>query len=244
MLITDSIKEWDSQIRLFSRYFLAHIRVPEKVKFSLLDVGCGTGSGLAEIKKLAPQADLSGCDLEDLHVALARQLNAANARFFKSDIRSIFASFDCIYASNILEHIPEWRDCITHLCSLAPHVFVLVPYRENLADKIRSGIENVDHLNSYDRNSFSFLRDESRSVTVRVIRTPHAWGYPILRELRKKVGLRLRNEKYSIKRELLVLIRTARRAHETQHELAFGFRNRWISQIRSALVTARYSWTR
>lgn len=200
------VKSWDRQIRLFARYFLAHARLPSSGEFSLLDIGCGTGSGLAEIKAKRPAARLFGCDVDALHVRLARYLNGSCADFFQADIENVQGGFDYIYISNLLEHIEDWLPPFCRLCELADCVFVLVPYQEDLSKRVPSGVPHVDHLSSFNYNSFDFLLEQGFAVQKRVIRTPHAWGPPIHGELLSVVRSVLSARRPERRRELLVQV--------------------------------------
>lgn len=203
---SESVRAWDRQIRLFARYFLAHVDLPVSEPFILLDVGCGTGSALSEIKARRPLATLYGCDIEELHVQISRRLNGDAAEFFQSDIASVSGTYNYIYVSNLLEHVSGWQEALMHLCTLARYVFVLVPYREDLAEQKSSGVEHVDHVNSYDHQSFDFLISQGFAVRKRVIRTAYAWGPPLHCEWVAMVKGALSGRRYKLQREILVEI--------------------------------------
>jgi len=234
---SDSVKQWDKQIRLFARYFLAHVELPRDTPFRLLDVGCGTGSALMEIQRCVRRAELYGCDIDDLHVRLAQHMNPAPIKFFQSDIAGISDSYDCIYASNILEHVRDWKDCLMHLCKKAPTVFVLVPYREDISQLPTSGVEHVDHLNTYDRNSMSFLNSSIFAVQSRVIRTPYAWGGPIHQEIARKLAKSREGRSYVIPKEIIFKI--SGRTGLEKPDLQARFRNRVSAEARAMRVLWR-----
>lgn len=199
-------RPWDKQIRLFAGYFLAHVRLPTTAPFKLLDVGCGTGSALAEIRKRYPRAVLQGCDILEHVVELAAAINSDAGSFFASDILSLRGNFDCIYVSNVLEHIQEWKDCLDHLCALSPQVVVMVPFKEDLSFQKPSGLERVDHVTSFNERSMAAYATAGYRVEQRVIRTPFAWGGPRRRELIFRFRKYLRGEHYEDRREILYLI--------------------------------------
>lgn len=195
---------WDSQVRLFAKYFLAHVNLP-KIKFSLLDVGCGTGSALSEIKKCYPLANLFGCDMAEEHVALSRKKNGEVAQFFQGTIESIDGFFDILYVSNVLEHVPDWKAALEHMIRHSNQVYVLVPYREEINRKPLSELTTDDHIHSFDEKSFLWLKNSS-DIQMRVIRTPYAWGHPLRREIILKIKSVFAGRHMNVQRELLVLI--------------------------------------
>jgi SAM-dependent methyltransferase len=199
-------RNWDRQIRLFAHYFLAHAKLPQE-RFSLLDVGCGTGSALAAIKKIYPYAILYGCDINDEHLALAVYLNKEHGEFFKADIFQITNKYDVIYASNILEHLKNWNDAVGQLLNKCDQLFILVPYKEKIR-MLNAALPEVDqHVSSFDKVSFQqFVLSKEFKVQMRVIRTPFAWGHPLWKEMRFRLGTLLGRREYDIERELLVAI--------------------------------------
>jgi SAM-dependent methyltransferase len=181
---------------LFARYFLAHARLPAG-PFRLLDVGCGTGSAVAEMRRRYPQGSYFGCDGEEEHVRIAREWNGGHGEFYHADARAVTENYDVIYVSNVLEHIADWRPVAEHLAQRCRQLYVLAPFGETLAPADPSLPPGVAHLARFDADSFDFLAE--RGVAHRVIRTPGAWGHPLLTELR----LRLRPGPFAKQREIL-----------------------------------------
>ncbi|HQG31976.1 MAG TPA: class I SAM-dependent methyltransferase [Deltaproteobacteria bacterium] len=98
---------------------------------NVLEIGCGTGFALAEIRKTYPDATLSGSDLftESLHFASMR---VPTASFYQMDAyRMPFnEEFDLILALDILEHIDNDSRVLSEIFrSLSPggRVIVTVP---------------------------------------------------------------------------------------------------------------------
>jgi SAM-dependent methyltransferase len=215
------LENWDKQIKTFAKHFLRNVNLP-LTSFSLLDVGCGTGGALTEIKAKYPLAILHGCDLEEEHVKLSRERNGSIANFFWSDIAGVVDHYDVIYISNVIEHISDSSSAIAHLLDKCTRLYILVPYKEILDGRVKSSVPGVDHINTFDLNSFKNYDDVYR-VEQRVISTPYAWGDP----LRREIGLRLKalitGDKYIVKRELLVSI--TRRDVKMRNPFKNGFRS-------------------
>lgn len=214
----DILLSWDRQIKLFGMYFLSHVLLPDK-RFTLLDVGCGTGSALQKIKQTYPNGVLYGCDLDPAHLNLARTMNGSCAEYYLSDIDSIQKNYDVIYISNVLEHIDDWQPKVLHLLCKCKNLFILVPYKEEIGP-LDPELPKIDqHVSSFDKNSFLFLIQEGFKVNQRVIRTPYAWGHPLRRDVIFKLRSFILRVPYESRRELLIYI-----SHPSSYSLS-SFRN-------------------
>ncbi|HBE41183.1 MAG TPA: hypothetical protein DDW27_08270 [Bacteroidales bacterium] len=198
------INKWDYQVELFARYFCAHARLPKDSKFTLLDVGCGTGSALRIIKTEYPQSDLYGCDIEPEHIRISEQLNGQYGKYFISDIENLKSYWDILYLSNVLEHLKDWRRMISQLLSNTNRLYILVPFRERITFLPEDNSDHSYHLNSFDTESFSYLENLDYLVEYRVITTPYAWGSGPVRNLFYKYSVFGSPNEY--RSELLVCI--------------------------------------
>lgn len=195
---------WDRQIELFAKYFLVHAKLPENKTFNLLDVGCGTGTALRIIKYRYPQAELSGCDLEPKHIEICKQLNGQYGNFFVSDIESLDAQWDIIYLSNVLEHLYNWEEQLEQLLSYSQRLYLLIPYKEKITYLPFDKHDNSFHINSFENNSFNYLKEKGYKINIREITTPYAWGSSPIRSLLEKYNIG--RSKHEYKSELLVCI--------------------------------------
>lgn len=92
----------------------------------VLDVGCGSGALLHQMKRLRPDIRATGLDRDDGSIAFAREKAAAlgvDCRFVAGDgLNMPFgdASFDYVYSHTVFEHVP-------HEAFLGEHFRVLRP---------------------------------------------------------------------------------------------------------------------
>jgi SAM-dependent methyltransferase len=223
----DSIECWDRQIRIFARVFLDNARLPTG-PFTLLDVGCGTGSALREVRLCYPKASLSGCDVEQEHVDIATRMNGDVASFFKGDLLEIGNDYDVMYVSNVVEHVEYWSEAIVHLARHARRVYILVPYNEALKAPPPEVPPKVAHVASFDRESFDFVKKDRLRVRYRIVRTPDAWGERWAREIRQRLEAFLGlGPPYELRRQLLVSLSSPAAAGVLP---ANPFRNRVFSE--------------
>lgn len=229
-------QQWTKQTRLFARYFLAHVRLPVDLPFSLLDVGCGNGAALSEIYAKNKCGELYGCDIDPLHIALAQYINPEipRERFYVSGLDDIKNSYDFIYVSNVLEHIVNWKDCLAQLCTKAKVVIVMVPYKEDLLEQTPSAVPYVDHVDSFDRKSLDYLMKQGFDIKTRVIRTPYAWGGPLPRDLVEKIRRKMKGRSFMIRKEIIFLITNSNCKSVNQEQISF--RNQIGSCIRSIAI--------
>ena len=232
----ESFQQWTKQTRLFARYFLANVKLPVDLPFSLLDVGCGNGAALSEIFAKNKCGELYGCDIDPFHIALAQYINPAipKERFYVSGLDDIKNRYDFIYASNILEHIVNWKECLAQLCTKANAVIVMVPYKEDLSEQTPSAVPYVDHVDSFDRKSLDYLMKQGFDIKTRVIRTPYAWGGPLRRDLVEKIRQKMKGRSFMIRKEIIFLITHSNCKSVNQEQISF--RNRIGSCIRSIAI--------
>jgi SAM-dependent methyltransferase len=197
---------WDHQIRTFAKCFLDNARLP-RGPFTLLDVGCGTGSALREISSRYPEALLFGCDVEQEHVDIAARMNGNVATFFKAELREIQDYYDVIYVSNVFEHLPGWKEAVLYLTGHARRAYVLVPFKEILREPDKELPPGVAHVVRFEKEAFDFLKDLGFVVTTRKVRTPSAWGDGWPREIRQRLVAFLgARPPYEARRQLLASI--------------------------------------
>ena len=84
---------------------------------SIVDVGCGTGEITARLGALFPQAALTGVDLDEGHLELARA-RTPRARFEKGDALALpqaDAQFDLAVCRHLLQAVPDPQRAVAEM---------------------------------------------------------------------------------------------------------------------------------
>jgi ubiquinone/menaquinone biosynthesis C-methylase UbiE len=93
---------WPQEVAVFRRH-----RLPEAPR--ILDVGCGTGEIAFRLAEVFPDAQITGVDIIEAHLELARQRCGARARFQVADAFDLpfdTASFDLVVCRHVLQAVP------------------------------------------------------------------------------------------------------------------------------------------
>jgi len=137
----------------FARYAFAS-RLSRRKR--VLDAGCGTGYGTAELARGA--AAVVGLDVSAEALKFARlSYPLSNAGFLQASCAALpFAggSFDLVTVFEVIEHIREWRECLREIRRvLAPagQCVISTPNRDYYADS-----RGTTGPNPYHEHEFSF----------------------------------------------------------------------------------------
>lgn len=132
---------------------------------SVLEVGCGTGDVLAAVKGLGIGNDHRGVDVADPKAHRGNNLcgtDATDALQLDSfdGVRLPYAdnSFDLVFASHVLEHVPDERGFLSELARVAKGLIYLeVPCELNLRTNEANMQTTLDigHINAYTPESFA-----------------------------------------------------------------------------------------
>jgi SAM-dependent methyltransferase len=147
----------------FARYAFA-ARLSRKKR--VLDAGCGTGYGTAELARVAAAA--TGVDISADAVQYARQHYAlSNVRFLQASCAALpFAagSFDLITAFEVIEHLKDWQASLREMQRLlAPggQCVISTPNKNYYADSRGSTGPNPYHEKEF---TFEEFTEELRAV--------------------------------------------------------------------------------
>ena len=140
---------------LFAKHFIA--RMPQPA--SVLDAGCGSGYGSAELAKTG--ASVTGADVSGEAVAYAREhFGAQGIRFVEAPCESLPfepESFDLVTAFEVIEHLERWQELLTEANRvLKPGGVLLVstPNRDYYTESRGEAGPNPFHVHEFDYPEF------------------------------------------------------------------------------------------
>ena len=150
---------WNEHI---ARYvFAARLARAKRV----LDLGCGTGYGSAEISKSA--ANVTGLDISADAIDYVRQAyTQPNMRFLRASAAAIpvrSGSFDLVVAFEVIEHIEEWRQLLAEVRRvLAPggQLVVSTPNKSYYAESRKLSGPNPFHEHEFEFAEFKAALEE------------------------------------------------------------------------------------
>lgn len=134
---------------------------------SVLEVGCGTGAVLARLSSLGIGREFTGIDVVDPNMNLETDGATGIFRWSAYDGVTIpFAdgAFDLVYASHVLEHVPEQRPFLRELARVARrYVFVEVPceLHGRTSHRAMQSTLNIGHINFYTPDTFLLMLQTS-----------------------------------------------------------------------------------
>lgn len=137
----------------------------------VLEVGCGTGAVIAQVAQLSIGKEHVGVDLANPGVH--RDSAAANIELRQFDGNHLpfeDAEFDLVFASHVVEHVPEPRSFLAEISRVTKKwIYLEVPcelhIRTNVVALQRS--LNIGHINAYTPESFRLLVESTGLKVVR-----------------------------------------------------------------------------
>lgn len=127
----------------------------------VLEVGCGTGAVLLEAKRAGIGDTHSGIDLADPNAHPHPGVAESGLNLKACDGAAIpfaDASFDLVFASHVLEHVPDERGFLAELARVsAKWLYVEVPCELHLRTSMRDlqTTLNIGHINAYTPEAFA-----------------------------------------------------------------------------------------
>lgn len=130
----------------------------------VLEVGCGTGAVLARLSTLQVGKQFTGIDLVDPSPNLEANGAATEALRFSAYDGEVVpfpdGAFDLVYASHVLEHVPDERRFLSELARTSRRfVYVEVPCELHARTNHRALQSTVDigHINFYTPDTFRLV---------------------------------------------------------------------------------------
>ena len=167
----------------------------------VLDAGCGTGYGAAELAKSA--LSVLGADIAAEAVDFARaHYRLPHLEFVQASCTALphrDAAFDLVVAFEVIEHLPGWRDFLLEARRvLAPtgQFIVSTPNRLYYAESRRRAGANPFHTHEFEFDEFRaelsavfphislFLENHVEGVSFRPVQEGFAGGAPETNEVR------------------------------------------------------------
>jgi SAM-dependent methyltransferase len=132
---------------------------------AVLEVGCGTGALLTEVSRRGIGKKHVGVDLADPNEHA--DPNAQELNLIKIDGKRLpfdDGSFDLVYASHVVEHVPDPRGLITEMLRVSKKfIYIEVPCEMHIRtnQKALQKTVNIGHINSYSPETFLLLLQSS-----------------------------------------------------------------------------------
>jgi ubiquinone/menaquinone biosynthesis C-methylase UbiE len=150
----------------FARYRFAgrFVQTPGPAAL-ILDAGCGSGYGTAELARHASGALIAGTDISTEAVGLARQRYGADALFLQAACEALpfpDAAFDLVVAFEVIEHLDRWQELLTEARRVLKRSGILLvstPNRDYYAESRGSAGPNPFHRHEFDYEEFRTALD-------------------------------------------------------------------------------------
>ncbi|TAK50676.1 MAG: class I SAM-dependent methyltransferase [Bacteroidetes bacterium] len=189
--------------RRITKYFIKNVHIPIVDEFTLIDIGCALGDSMPLLHKAYPQARLWGCDVSSHAVRRCQKEHGAYASFFQSSIHEIDRKFDVIFCSNVIEHIENHVEMVSYLTTLAPNVYIMVPYMElNNGERLNPKM-GLWHVATFDEHTFDPLKKDGIKIKTYIFRCPGAWGRPLWRIPIAKARAMLSNRPFEDRKQIV-----------------------------------------
>lgn len=138
---------------------------------SVLDIGCGQGSLLLELKKENKGKEFYGLDISEKAISLAKK-KAPFAKFFILDIQKnhLKKKFDLIITSEILEHLEDDQKALKNIRKMSKNYLLVY----TLKGRMRPKEIEVGHVRNYSEKELLDKIKKAGFLIKKVIN----WGFP------------------------------------------------------------------
>lgn len=138
---------------------------------SILDVGCGQGSLLAELARIYPEAHVAGVDVSSSALDLARRKHPAG-EFEALNVQEerLDARYDLVTCVEVLEHLPDDEAALANIARMTERYFLAV----SVQGRMRAFERHVGHVRNYQPGE---LTNKIENAGFEVIQTIE-WGFP------------------------------------------------------------------
>ena len=132
---------------------------------TVLEVGCGTGAVLSELRGRGVGFRHVGIDMTDPHIHAEPDSRDLTLMLYDG-VKLPFedASFDLVYASHVVEHVPDPRGFISELSRVSKKaIYIEIPCEQHCRTT-RATLQNtvaIGHINVYSPESFCLLLQTS-----------------------------------------------------------------------------------
>jgi SAM-dependent methyltransferase len=138
---------------------------------TVLDIGCGQGSLLSEVRALRPSITVTGVDVSDSALRLAQD-KLPDGEFTKLDITTdcLDKQFDLVLCSEVLEHVDNDLAALQGIARMtAGHAVI-----SSVQGRMRSFEKEIGHVRNYRRGELVEKVNRAGLSASQVIE----WGFP------------------------------------------------------------------
>jgi len=150
------------------------IKLLDQVSFeTILDVGCGSGVMLDVLQKKY-NIKISGMDISE-NIINKNKTYFPDMNFYNADISDtiIPKKFDCVIASEVLEHIVDYKTALINLTKMADkYIIITVP-----SCPLFPTDKNVGHIRHFNKNGLVELKEILSNENFKLVKA-NRWGYP------------------------------------------------------------------
>ena len=168
-------KTWDMMIRYSPAPRIRREKIISWIQeigaASLLDVGCGNGEFLRELRTALPVIELYGADISGEIIDRNRR-SIEGVEFFQLDLdaEALPRVFDIVVCMEMVEHSPHYRQALAHLIAMTgKYLFITAPCGPIFSIDRRCG--HQVHFNPHEMGAI--LTELGLEIVKK-----QAWGFP------------------------------------------------------------------